>query len=272
MNITLVIPTYRNPKYLDMCLQSATENRDNSDTQILTILDGYVDESKPILDKYPNTQYLELEQNKGMSYALNVGVMQAETELVFIVNDDNVLPRHWDTRIVSAFKSTDKYTNIGHVLTVDQVEPTGPSMFNFPVMDLGQTVETFNYKAWLDYEEASAMDLTKTDGHIFPFVMQKKHYLAMGGFDTFFNSPNVVDWDWFMRLELMGFSFPRTRKVRLYHFGSVATKKNAESQQFRNREAQAFAEYQFKWGAMPYNKPNSNEKIPVDKAFRGFKA
>ena len=282
-NVTLIIPSYRNPKYLDLCLQSATENRDDPNNHIMVIIDGYFEESREILEKYSDVLYLDLGENRGMQFALNAGVMQSQTKYVFIINDDNVMPKHWDTRLLEQVEICKKnIRGLGKdgyieqdkfVLTVDQFEPTGPGMFNFPVRDLGQTVEEFEYVKWL-YVEDENKDKAKPpvidfDGHIFPFVMEKKYYLACGGFDVFYNSPNVCDWDFFLKLELLGFVFPRTRALRLYHFGSVATKKNAESQKFRDREAQAFAEYDWKWGAQPYNGPNNTKVHP--QGFRGFK-
>ena len=46
--ISLVIPTYRSPEILDICLKSATENQSNSN-EIIVVVDGYADESKHIL-------------------------------------------------------------------------------------------------------------------------------------------------------------------------------------------------------------------------------
>jgi glycosyltransferase involved in cell wall biosynthesis len=270
VNVTLIIPTYRNPTYLDLCLKSAVENRVSEDNHILVIVDGFIEESQTVLDKYPGIRYLDIGTNKGMQHALNVGVMQAETELVFIANDDNVLGRKWDEDVLYAFKQSDNYRLIGQVMTVNQVEPTGPGMFNHSVYDLGQNVNSFQYENWLDLEESISKNIVRVDGHIFPFVTLKKHYMAVGGLDTFYDSPNICDWDFFLKLELLGFSFTRTEFLHLYHFGSVSTKKNAESQLFRNRESEAIGVYEFKWGAHPFNKPNSNSKIPPDKHFRGF--
>lgn len=269
INVTLIIPTYRNPKYLDLCLKSAVENRVDSNNHILVIVDGYFDESREVLEKYPDVLYLDLGENHGMQYALNAGVMQATTKYVFIINDDNVMPRKWDIRLMEEIDEQDSYME-SFVLTVDQIEPTGPGMFKFPVYDLGKTVETFRYDEWLEYEFNNKEPLVDYDGHIFPFVIEKKYYLACGGFDTFYNSPNICDWDFFLKLELLGFKFPRTRELRLYHFGSVSTKKNAETPKFREREAQAFASYEWKWGTSPYNELGTNSKIARDKQFRGF--
>lgn len=272
-NVTLIIPTYRNPEYLDLCLKSATENRDDLDNQILVVVDGYIEESQKVLEKYRDIVYLDLGQNHGMQFALNAGVAQASTEYVFIINDDNVMPIKWDTRVLTLLdRQKLRSDSQRHVLTIDQIEPTGPGMFNFPVKDLGQTAATFDYDKWLETEYADrAIDETiflPDDGHIFPFGMMKIHYMAIGGFDTFYNSPNFCDWDFFLKLELLNFRFPRTRSMRLYHFGSVATKKNAESQQFREREAQAYQQFQWKWGSPPHNGPNNTKLHP--QGYRGF--
>ena len=267
MSISLIVPTYRNPKYLDLCLKSATENALLNDTQIIVIVDGFIEESKEVLSKYPEVSILELEENKGMQYALNYGVAQASNEFVFIINDDNVMPRNWDVGLLYCLDKCEKNC----VLTVDQVEPVGPGMFNFDVHDLGQTADTFQYDEWLNYEYQIQSSEEKKDGHIFPFVIQKKYYMAVGGFDTFYNSPNICDWDFFLKLELLDFVFPRTKMMHLYHFGSIATKKNAESTIFKQKEQQAFSDYEWKWGAKPTNQSGSNSKLPLDRQFRGFK-
>lgn len=262
MNVTLIIPTYRNPKYLDLCLRSVVENREKAETEIIVVVDGFFDESKSVLEKYDEVLYLDLVENRGMQFAINAGVMQAKNPYVFIINDDNVLPKMWDVRLSGEIgRSAYDYAN-KFVLTVDQIEPTGPGMFHFPVVDLGQSAESFNYEAFLKVEEDMAGDHpTAEDGHIFPFVVAKRYFMAVGGFDTFYNSPNVCDWDHMLKYELLDFAFPRTRALRLYHFGSVATKKNAESQKFIERESRAFAEFNWKWGFDPYNEPVSNRKL-----------
>ena len=267
--ITVIIPTYRNPKYLDLCLKSIVENKVLDSTQVIAVIDGFVEENQSVMDKYPQVGFLPFEENMGMQYAINAGVMQAETEYVFIVNDDNVFPTKWDQRLqrmITAMKGANT------VMTVNQLEPTGPGMFMFPVLDLGQDVDSFDYEQFLTKELDYSNDMVATrDGHIFPFVISKKHFMAIGGFDTFYNSPNICDWDFFLKLELLNFSFFRSSAIHLYHFGSVSTKKNAESDTFKSKELAAMAQYAWKWGANPHNEFGTNSKIPPNKQFRGFK-
>ena len=49
--ISLIIPTYRNPEYLDICLKSAIEQQ-STKNEIIVAVDGFMDESKDILEKY----------------------------------------------------------------------------------------------------------------------------------------------------------------------------------------------------------------------------
>ena len=49
--ISVIIPTYRNPKCLDICLESALRTQDNIN-QIIVIVDGFAEESTHIIEKY----------------------------------------------------------------------------------------------------------------------------------------------------------------------------------------------------------------------------
>ena len=265
--ISVIIPSYRNAKYLDLCLKSITENKVLAKTEVIVVLDGFYDESKEVVDKYDGISVIPLESNMGMQYALNVGVMFANNPYVFIVNDDNVFPERWDERLEEVVNT------IGDgkwVLTVNQIEPEGPSMFNFNIADAGKTVETFNNILFNDVDKKFSLGRVDETGGVFPFVIEKKYYMAVGGFDSFYDSPNYCDWDFFLKLELLDFDFLRTHHLHLYHFGSVATKKNAERQKFVEREQSAGHTYVFKWGAYPHNKPGTNSKLPPDGKFRGF--
>ena len=42
--ISLIIPTYRNPDYLDLCLQSAIEGQ-TTKNEIIVVIDGFIEES-----------------------------------------------------------------------------------------------------------------------------------------------------------------------------------------------------------------------------------
>ena len=243
--ISVIIPTYRNPEYLDICLKSAIEQQRNKN-EIIVVIDGYVDESSTILEKYKDDiKALPLEQNQGMQMALNLGVMNATNEKIFIVNDDNVFCKDWDVTI------DEELNDPRSVITLNQIEPTGPGIFNFPVKDFGRKPSEFKYKEFIEYENSIKSNTVSLDGGIFPFAMYKKYYLAVGGFDTLYQSPFICDWDFFLKLELLDFNFYRSHNSHLYHFGSAATKNGKEGIKFKESENPAAQTFMYKWGISP---------------------
>lgn len=251
--ISLIIPTYRNPEYLDICLKSAIENQTYKN-EIIVAVDGYYEESKDILEKYYNDIIiLDLGENQGMQTALNLAVMNATNECLVIINDDNVLCENWDTVILENFKP-------GSVFTINQIEPTGPGIFNFPVKDLGKHPREFKYKEFLGYEPTLRKNQITLDGGIFPFVISKKNYMIVGGFDTIYQSPFICDWDFFLKLDLNGVQFYRINNIHFYHFGSAATKNSKEGDKFKATEHPAAQTFMYKWGISPQLFENNSHR------------
>lgn len=260
--ISLIIPTYRNPKYLDICLKSAIEGQNNTN-EIIVAVDGYVEESKDVIAKYKDKiQVLLLEENQGMQTALNLGVYNCKHDIIFIINDDNVLPTGWDTTILLDLKPNE-------VLTLNQIEPTGPSIFNFPVKDFG-SIDNFEYEKFLLFEKNIKEEKITPDGGIFPFAMWKNDYMIVGGFDTLYQSPFICDWDFFLKLDLNGKKFKRTHRSHLYHFGSTATKNGKEGDKFKASETPAAQTFMYKWGIPPQLFENNSHR-PKGKIIKGIK-
>ena len=264
--ISVIIPTYRNPEYLNICLKSAIEQQKHQN-EIIVAVDGFIEESQEVLNKYKdNIQVLDLGQNQGMQQALNLGVMNATNEIIFIANDDNVFCKNYDLTIL---QNIDKHHHRKTVLTLNQIEPTGPGIFNFPVNNLGRNPKEFKYEDFIKYEQSISKDKTTIDGGIFPFAMYKKYYMAAGGFDTMYPSPFICDWDFFLKLDLMGLGFVRTHNSHLYHFGSTATKNGNEGDKFKATEGPAAEMFKYKWGMIP-NLYENNSHRPKGVRIKGI--
>ncbi len=119
--ISVIIPTYKSPEHLDLCLQSAIEGQQNTN-QIIVVVDGHYDINKDVLDKWKDhIDVLNLETNVGLCRGTNLGVYNSRYDKILIVNDDNVFPRFWDTTLLDIWED-------GVVISPNQVEPL-PSMF-----------------------------------------------------------------------------------------------------------------------------------------------
>jgi hypothetical protein len=179
--------------------------------------------------------------------------MNATNEIICIINDDNVLSKNWDIII-------EKLYHPNSVLTINQIEPTGPGIFNFPVKDFGKSPSEFKYEDFIDYELTIRKESITLDGGIFPFVISKKNYMVVGGFDTMYQSPFICDWDFFLKLDLMGIKFYRINHLHFYHFGSAATKNGKEGDKFKATEHPAAQTFMYKWGIAPQLFENNSHK------------
>lgn len=262
MSISLIIPTYRNPEYLDICLKSAIDNQVNKN-EIIVAIDGYIEESQHVLDKYKNNiQVLDLGENQGFQIAHNLAVMNATNEIVCVINDDNVLCKDWDKFIEQDF-------DLNTVMTVEQIEPVGPSIFNFHIKDFSKKPNEFKYEEFLKYELTIRENKITDDGGVFPFVISKKNFMIVGGFDTMYPSPYVCDWDFFLKLDLNNVKFCKTHNIHFYHFGSSVLK-GKEGDRFAASHNPAAETFYYKWGMSPQLFKN-NSHSPKGNKIKGIK-
>ena len=69
--ISVIIPTYKEPEVLDICLKSAIEGQGHKN-EIIVVVDGFYDLNKDVLEKYKNDiSILNLPTNMGLIRATN---------------------------------------------------------------------------------------------------------------------------------------------------------------------------------------------------------
>jgi len=247
--ISVIIPTYKEPEYLDLCIKSALDGQ-TYDNQILVVVDGFLELNKPVLDKYHGKiDFLDLEQNYGLPRATNIGVYSAKFDKVMVVNDDNVFPKAWDKKLIAKFSD-----QVNVVISPNQIEPN-PSMFKqFEIKNYGETAQTFDMQAFVSHPlKDKASDFS---GSTLPFMMSKKLFLSVGGWDENYPTNGVVaDWDFFLKCKNLKFNMLRTYDCPFYHFAKVATGQNRYDTEFKGHE---YAH--FKWGSYIKHNPEDNSK------------
>ena len=252
--ISVIIPTYKCPAALDLCLRSAIEGQQNKN-QIIVVVDGFYDLNKEVLERWKDSiDILNLETNQGLCKGTNLGVYNAKYDKVLIVNDDNVFPRFWDTTLLDDWQE-------GAVITPNQIEPF-PSMFKqIHIKDMGRNPETFDLEAfWLyDYHYASG-DKTEECGSTLPIFMSKLDYIRLGGWDESYELGMVADWDFFLKCQLSGLKMIRTWNCHFYHFVSLSTMTPEKQQQRYSSEMNGHMYAQYKWGTTIKHNQDTNLK------------
>jgi glycosyltransferase involved in cell wall biosynthesis len=253
--ISVVIPTYKEPEALDICLKSVTSGQ-RLNNQIIVVVDGFFDLNKDVLEKWADhIEVLNLEKNVGLIRAMNLGVFNARFDKILMVNDDNVFPDVWDQVLLEEYKP-------GYVLSPNQIEPI-PSMFRqFYIKNLGRDPKAFDLQTYWDYEQSVKEGKTEESGSTFPFLISKKDYLRVGGLDETFPGAWVVDWDFFLKCELSGMKMMRTYACNFYHFVSLGTTPSPEKIAEKAIKEQACHEYfKYKWGQYAKHNPRNNSKL-----------
>jgi glycosyltransferase involved in cell wall biosynthesis len=251
--ISIIIPTYKEPEVLDLCLRSAIKGQKNKN-EIIVVVDGFYEENKEVLSKWKeDISVLNLEENVGLSRCTNLGVYNATHDLVLIVNDDNVFSKDWDLNLESSYEPNS-------VITPNQIEPI-PSMFRqFHIKDLGRDPKTFDLQSFFDYERSISTNKIEDTGSTLPFMMNRFDYLRLGGWDESYPGAWVVDWEFFMKCKMAGMKMIRTYKTHFYHFVSIGTKSQDRIAQSQVLEQQCHEYSYYKWRKRILHNPIDNSK------------
>lgn len=252
--ISVIIPTYKSPDVLDLCLRSVIKGQVNKN-QIIVVVDGFYDLNKEILEKWSDhIDILNLEQNVGLCRGTNLGVCNAQYDKVLIVNDDNVFPYHWDLNLEKIYKPNS-------VISPNQIEPYTSMFKQFVIKDLGRDPKTFNLENFWEYEKSITDNKIELSGSTFPILLSKIDYLRVGGWDENYELGVVADWDFFLKCQLSGMEMIRTYNCHLYHFVSLSTNDTKEKIQSRRQIESDNHEYaKYKWGNYIQHNPNTNLK------------
>jgi glycosyltransferase involved in cell wall biosynthesis len=97
MKLSLVLPTYKKEKevieQLDRLYSYLT--RKNSNFELIFVIDGYIDDTKEILEKYikenrlRKTRVVGYQENRGKGYAIRYGMNIADGDVIGFIDADN---------------------------------------------------------------------------------------------------------------------------------------------------------------------------------------
>jgi len=246
--ISVIIPTYKSPEMLDLCLTSCIEGQ-RQDNQIIVVVDGFYDLNEEVLEKWaPYIDVLNLEENVGLCRGTNLGVYNSKHEKILIVNDDNIFQNNWDVNLNERYQSNS-------VISPNQVEPF-PSIFSqFKINNLGTDVKTFDLGQFWDLCDRIEKGIEDETGSTLPIFMSKIDYLKVGGWDENYEQGMVADCDFFLKCRLANLKMLRTYNCHFYHFASISV--NGEKRMLAEQKGHEY--FKYKWGN--YMKRDINNNI-----------
>ncbi|MDC0200588.1 glycosyltransferase family 2 protein [Candidatus Pelagibacter sp.] len=231
---SILIPSYNNLNYLKLCIESILKNSTKKHEIIIHVNEG----SDGTLEyvKSCNLKYTFSNYNIGLCSSLNSSAKISSKKYILYAHDDMYFCPGWDKHLLN------EINNIGHgnfYLSGTMIEPnSGHIVFN-----CGESVEKFNEnKLLLNYNNLSFYDHQGT--HFAPHLTTKEMWNKVDGFSEEFNPGVASDPDFNMKLWKQGVRiFKGLSDFKVYHFGSVTTRKKIGFKQ--NRGDKIFLK---KWG------------------------
>jgi len=210
--ISIVTPSYNQAKFLERAILSVL-NQNYPNLEYIIIDGGSTDGSVEIIKKYE--KYLTFwvsEKDKGQSDAINKGFRKTSGELVGWQNSDDIYLPGAFMKLAEKYKKNPDYdVYFGNIYLIDKYDNIKKEMRFIPF-----SVEHLIYYDWNLSSQA---------------VFWKKEIFKKVGFLD--ESLHVAfDWDWFIRLGKLGYSFKFVRCFlgcyRVHDMSKLATVKGNE--------------------------------------------
>ncbi|HAG16737.1 MAG TPA: hypothetical protein DCG69_09520 [Bacteroidales bacterium] len=239
---SIIIPTWNNLEYLQLCLYSLRKNSTFNNQIILAINEG-TDGTLEWVEAQQDIDFIHSKTNMGVSFAVNACRQAVKADYIVYMNDDMYVYPEWDKMLLNEIRSlnTDYF-----FLSSSLVEPQKNNNPNYisVIRNYGTSVETFDEEKLLS--EQNDFEITNWQGSSWPpNVVHKNIWDLVGGYSLEFYPGFYSDPDFSMKLCKAGVrEFYGVGKSKVYHFGERTTRKMKKNDQV-NRGSVLFLQ---KWG------------------------
>ena len=237
---SIIIPTFNNLEYLQLCLGSLEKNSKFKHEIIIHVNEGTDGTLDYVVSN--NLIHTHTEKNVGLCTAINLAAKKANTNYILYSHDDMYFCPEWDIHLIN------EINKIGHdkfYLSAVLIEAyLGHIRFN-----CGDTINRFNEDKLLkNYKKKNFYDYQGS--HYAPHLVSKKIWDKVGGFSEEFNPGVASDPDFNMKLWKEGVRiFKGINNFKVYHFVSIVIKRiNVPTKNKSNIKSKASKIFLLKWG------------------------
>jgi glycosyltransferase involved in cell wall biosynthesis len=223
MIFSIIIPTFKNFEYLKYTIDSIKKNS-FKEHEIIIHVNGHDENTENYL-KQNNLKYSSSKNNLGLCSGVNVASKLSTNDYILYSHDDMYFLPKWDFFLIEEVK---KINHNKFYLSMTQISHTKAVKGNLQHIhfDCGSSLENFDPNKLLkNYDKFNFRDLQGS--HWAPHLVHRSIWDKIGGFSEEFNPGFASDPDFNMKLWLEGVRiFKGISKSRVYHFGSITTRKN----------------------------------------------
>ena len=219
---SILIPTFNNINYLKCCIKSIKKNSKFNHQIICHVNIG--DDGTIEFLKNENIEYSHTTYNSGICEGINKAAKLAKYDYYLYAHDDFYFCPEWD-QILS-----DEINKIGH----NEFYLSGTMMNQGQIKyNCGNTPDEFDENKFLnEYKHHNYYDFQGSTWA--PSIVHKDIWYKVGGLSEEFFPGNGSDPDFNMKLWNVGIRiFKGINNFKVYHFGSLTTRKNKKVVQNR---------------------------------------
>ena len=235
---SILIPTFNNLKYLELCINSIKKNS-SYDHQIIAHVNIGNDGTIEYLDRN-NIEYTHTDYNSGICEGINKASNLAKFKYFLYAHDDFYFCPDWDEILEKEIDI------IGH----NNFYLSGTMMHSGQIpFDCGSKVNTFDEKKFLDnYKNFNHYDFQGSTWA--PTLVHRDTWNKVGGFSEEYFPGTGSDPDFNMKLWNNGIRiFKGINNFKVYHFGSIVLRKDnkkiSNNKKYGSTGAKIFL---LKWG------------------------
>ena len=232
---TIIIPTLNNLNYLKFSIESIKKTSTLNNEILVHVSEDKNNLTREYLSKQ-NIKYTHSDDNVGLCTAINTIAKKASNKYLIYSHDDMYFCPDWEAPLM---QEINKLNHNNFYISGSMIEPnSGHIQFN-----CGENLETFNEKKLL--ENLKNLNIDDHQGsHFAPHCVHRDIWNKVGGFSEEFNPGIASDPDFNMKLWTIGVRlFKGLNNFKVYHFGSITTRKNKNV--IQNRGDVTFLK---KWG------------------------
>ena len=235
---SILIPTFNNVKYLELCINSIIKNS-KYDHQIVVHVNIGDDGTIEYLDKI-NIEYTHTKHNSGICEGINKASNLAKFDHFLYAHDDFYFCPLWDEVLKNEIDL------VGH----NNFYLSGTMMHSGQIpFDCGDNIDDFDEKKFLEnYKDLNYYNFQGSTWA--PTLVHRDVWNVVGGFSEEFFPGTGSDPDFNMKLWKLGIRiFKGINDFKVYHFGSIVLRKKIneikKNSKYGSKGAKIFL---LKWG------------------------
>ena len=232
---SLIIPSFNNYQYLKITIESILKTSKLDNEILVHVNEDKDNKTREYLD-LNKINYTYSDKNIGLCSSINVIAKKCKNHYIIYSHDDMYFCPNWDVELEKEIKSLNHKL---FYLSGSMIEPYSGHIKFF----CGENIDEFDEQKLLNNLKSLNID-DHQGSHFAPHCIHKDIWNKIGGFSEEFNPGIGSDPDLNMKLWNEGVRiFKGLNKFKVYHFGSITTRKNKDIKQ--NRGDKTFLK---KWG------------------------